>query len=239
MPTPNANYPDSASAKVASLYGVSDNALLDEESLFIVTNPTPGTVIATTTSITAETEASPVLMVQNGWSATDANRKTIYLRYLNMLLGQVPTSATDWQLSIRSDANSAAYTSGGSTNLTGGALTVVNANLASSRLSKANVMFGAIVAVATQTASKRLLARRQINSAVPVTKDQWSFTFGIPGSTSDQISGGAGAKNAVFAMPAIAIPPGYNVRLNMWGGANAAAPSWEFELGFVERVPGL
>lgn len=227
------NYSTSASQKVAGLW-TTDHALADEGALFVATNPTPGTPIATTTSITSETQASPVMVIQNGWAPSDPNAKNIYLQYLRMLVSQVPTSATSWQMTIRSDSNPAAYTSGGSQ------ITPQNVNVGSGITSKANIYFGNITAVTTAgQAAARLISRVQVNPVVPVTTDQWNFIFGTMGIGSDQISGGAAAKNVVFALPSIIIPPGYNVRIYQWGASNAAAPSWEFELGYAERVGGL
>lgn len=237
----NPNYPISASAKMASIWGAADYGAADEGAFYVATNPTSGTAIATTTSVVDDAATAsathaqnvPVLLVQNGASESDANAKTIYLRYLRMILGQVPTSATSWQMSIRADKNPSAYTSGGTK------ITPVNTNLGSSLVSQAQIYFGAVVTPLPLSATARLLARAQVNSVIPVTLDQWLFTFGVSGAGSDQVAGGAGAKNVLLALPPIVIAPGWNVRVGMWGTSNAAAPTWEFELGYVERVAGL
>ena len=206
-----------------------DQGLTAEGGLFVATNPTPGTAIATTTSITTEDQTKPVLLLQNGYSATDSNAKNLYPISLNMLISQVPTSATDWQLAIRLDLQSAKYTSGGST------ITPVNCGGNSSATSPAKIYFGAVVGLTMSTSLGRLVSRRQINSVVPVTKDQWYFSFGDTGSSSDQIAGGAGAKNVNFTLPPIVLAPQWWLAIDMWGGSNAAAPSWEFELVYAER----
>lgn len=228
----NVLFPNANSQKVMSLWGAGYQSLVDEGAVFLATNPTMGTAIATTTSITSEDQTKPVLVLANTASASDPNAKTIYPKYLNMLLSQVPTSATDWQMSIRMDNNTSVYTSGGSS------ITPVNANSGSSITSKSALYFGAVVAVTTNSQG-RLVCRRQLNSAVPVTKDQWFFGFGEGILSSDQIAGGSGAKNVTFSLPGLAIAPGWNMRIQMWGGSNAAAPSWEFEMGWVERLAGL
>lgn len=235
----NANYPILASSKVANLWN-SDHVAADEGNFFVATNPTTGTPIATTTSVVddAATASSthaqnvPVMLIQNSWDPANPNAKWIYPRYLRMFITQVPTSATSWQMSIRADQNPSAYTSGGTR------ITPVNVNLGSSNLSGAAIYFGAVVTPLPLSASARLLARAQVNSAIPITLDQWLFTFGTVGNGSDQISGGSGAKNLVMPLPPIAIGPGWNIRIGMWGTSNAAAPSWEFELGYVERALG-
>lgn len=235
----NANYPVSASSKVANLWN-SDHVAADEGNFFVATNPTSGTVIATTTSVVDDAATAsathaqnvPVLLMQNAWSEGDPNAKNIYPRYLRMMLTQVPTSATSWQMSVRADKNPSAYTSGGST------ITPVNVNTGSSVGSKAAIYFGAVVTPLPLAATARLLARAQVNAVIPVTLDQWLFTFGTVGMGGDQLANGAGAKNVLIPLPPIIIAPGWNIRVGMWGTSNAAAPSWEFELGYVERAGG-
>ena len=204
-----------------------DQALLPYSNYFVATNPTPGTPIATTTSITSEDQTKPVLLLMNNWGVTDPNAKSIYPLYLKMLVSQVPTSATDWQMSVRLDNLATKYTSGGS------AITPKNSNGGSSISTGALLYFGAVVAV-TGSAAVRLVNRAQVNSAVPVTKDQWLITWGIASPSSDVISGGAGAKNINVPLGAVALQPGWQMAIQMWGGSNAAAPSWEFEFGYAE-----
>jgi len=234
----NPNIAITTSSKVATIFhGL--QAASDEGSFFIATNATPGTAIATTTSVvddaatasSTHAQASPVMVITNNWSASDPLQKCIYLSYLKMLISQVPTSATSWQYAMRLDMNPTRITTQGTT------ITPVNPNSASSTLSKAAITFGAIT-TALPTANGRLVARGQVNSAVPVTLDQWFFNFGNPGVPMDLISGGTGAKNVSIPCGPIVLAPGWSVTLEMWGASNAAAPSWEFELGYIERPAG-
>ena len=219
--------------------GVGSQSLCDEGSIFIATNPTPGTPIATTTSVvddaatqsSTHAQASPVMIIANNWAATDPNQKIIFPMYLKMLLSQVPTSATSWQYAIRLDSNPNKLTTAGTV------ITPVNSNSNSGTVSRGYINFGAITTVVASSNS-RLVARGQVNSAVPVTADQWLFNFGNYGVPMDQISGGSGAKNISMPCGPIIIAPGWTLTLEMWGASNAAAPSWEFELGYVERPSG-
>lgn len=235
----NVNFPTNSSQKVQNLWN-SDMALADEGNYFVTTNPTTGTAIAMTTSVvddaatgsSTHAQFAPVMIVYNRMTADNPNATSIYLRYLRMMLVQVPTSATSWRFSIRLD-NVVRYSSGGST------LTPVNVNPTSSKVSAATVYFGAIVPSALPTAASRLVANGLVNSAIPVTLDQWLFSFGNSAPHMDQLNAGAGAKNVSIVCPPLMIPPGWSLSLGMWGASNAAAPSWEFEMGHVERVPGL
>src|SRR5882672_8778162 len=103
----NPNFPISTSIKAYSMY-TGDQSESDEGSWYCATN-TPGTAIATTTSVvddaatqsSTHAQASPVMLVQNQWSPSDPLQKCIYPRYLRMQLSQVPTSATSWKFALR------------------------------------------------------------------------------------------------------------------------------------------
>ncbi len=235
----NVNFPTNSSQKVQNLYN-NNYALADEGGYFVTTNPVSGTAIAMTTSVVddaltgSSTHApfAPVSIIYNTQSPDNPNAVSIYLQYIKMVLSQVPTSATNWRYSFRLD-NVVRYSSGGST------LTPVNINPSSSKVAAARVYFGAIVPTALPTAASRLVALGLIDSAIPVINDQWLFTFGGANPYMDQVNGGATAKNMTYNCPPIIIPPGWSLSLGMWGTSNAAAPSWEFEIAHVERVPGL
>ena len=214
--------------------------LADEGSFFIATNPTVGTPIAMTTSVvddaatasSTHAQYSPVMFIQNNWSPSDTQQKCIYIKYLKMILSQVPSSATSWQYAIRLDNNQTRLTTAASV------IAPVNPNTNSGQTSKAYISFGANVTT-LPTQNQRLVSRGQINSAVPVTLDQWFFKFGGNAVNMDQVSGGSGAKNISMPNGPIILAPGWSMTLEMWGASNAAAPSWEFELGYAERPAGL
>lgn len=232
----NTNFPNLNSTKSVEIWPSLLTGLADEGVLYVATNPTIGTPIATTTSVVdagnsgaTSAQTRPVALLYN--ANTQQSNINLYPLTLNMQLSQVPTSATSWQMAMWLEpVGASAYTSGGS-QITPNAL-----NQAISTVSRAQFHFGAITAAATTTGG-RLIARRQINSAVPVTLDQWFFSFGYMHS-SDQASGGASAKNLMFGLPTVVVPPQWALKIGMWGASNAAAPSWEFELVYAERGAG-
>lgn len=238
MPANN-NYPVAGSQKVANIWN-DLNGLLDEGSIFIATNPTPGTPIATTTSVvdagnTGATSAQtrPVMIVYNNGPSGNNASKSIYPLYLSMFITQVPTSATRWDMAMWLEPiGASAYTSGGSS------IVPVAANQAVGNISQANIYFGAITAAAT-TSGGKLVARKLVNAAVPVTLDEWVFSFAPIECTTNILSGGASAKRITLPCPPLIIPPGYALKMGMWGTSNAAAPSWEFEFCYAERFTGL
>lgn len=238
MPS-NPNYATSNSFKQTSIWGGTDTAAADEGSYYVVTNPTPGTVIATTTSVVDDAATAsathaqnvPIMHLKNGWGVSDTtNAKTLYPKYLRMMLSQVPTSATTWRFAIRI-GTAARYTSGGSV------LSLVNTNTNSANQSPSICYFGAVV-TALDPANK-LVANGTVGSVIPVTLDTWTFTWGDATQPSNFLNGSASAKNVTIALAPMAIGPGGYMQFEMWGASNAAAPSWEFEMGVVERFAGL
>lgn len=234
----NPSFPNLNASKVAQVWADPMQALLDEGVLYVGTNPTIGTAIATTTSVVdagnsgaTSAQTRPLIILYNANQPSAQSPVNLYPLTLNMQVSQVPTSATSWQMAMWLEPiGASAYTSGGSQ------ITPVALNQALGGTSRAQLYFGALTAAATTTGG-RLVSRRQVNSAIPVTLDQWLFVFGTMGG-SDQIAGGSGAKNLRMALPPIVVPPSWALKVGMWGASNAAAPSWEFEFVYAERGAG-
>jgi hypothetical protein len=205
---------------IVQAYG--PNQGVEEGSRFLSATAV-GTPIATTTSITAFTAASPILLAQNKNGVGGAN---ITLDYLRMILSQVPTSATNWNWAGIVDTSSR-YTSGGTT--------IVPANLNTSGAGSGLLLvFGAIVAAAASQAV-RTVHRSIGRSAIPVTLDEWLFKYGSQNHEGASSLGGAVALRMPIPGGPVVLRPGDTYLLYGWGTANAAAPSWEFELGHTER----
>jgi hypothetical protein len=236
----NVNFPTSSSQKVQSLFDIDDTPLADEGGFFVATNPTVGTAIAMTTSVvddaatasSTHAQFAPAMLIYNPQNANNQNATSIYMRFLKLVVVQVPTSATAWKYSFRLD-NVNRYSSGGSQ------ITPVNPNTGSARANAtALVYFGAIVPTALPSASARLVDAGTMDTAIPVAGDQYLFKFGNSAMT-DQLNGGTTAKNQTINVPPIILAPGWCLALDMWGASNAAAASFEFTCGWVERNPGL
>ena len=233
----NPGFPSQNAQKVASVWNNS-YALVDEGGFYVATNPTTGTGIATTTSVVDDAATAsathaqnvPVMYIANRATPSDPNAKTIYLQYLKMYVTAAPTSATFWNYSIRAD-NVPRYTSGGSV------IQPVNTNTNAPNQSIAQIVFGAVVTANLPSSNARLLSAGAIQSSIPVVKDLWFMTFGDVVQPSSILTASA-AKNINIPCGPIAIAPGWNIAIGMWGASNTGAPAWEFELGYVERVAG-
>lgn len=198
----------------------------EEGSRFVAVNPTPGTVIATTTSITAFTVASPIMAVVNN-NAIDSGIN-ITLDYLRLIQGQVPTSASTWHWLMQKDSV-ARYSSAGST------ITPKNVSTgAPNQSGSAGIYFGALVAAAAGV-NARYTHRSVGRSVIPVINDETLFKFGSPSHDGAGSLGGTVALRIPIPCGPEVIKPGETWLLYGWAGANAAAPSWEFELGYIER----
>ena len=153
----NQNFPSLGSQKVVDVWTPALQGLLDEGSLFVATNTTIGTAIATTTSVVdaansgaTSAQTRPVAIIYNGNAPLSG--KVIYPLTWNWMLSQVPTSATSWRLGLWLEpVGSNAYSSGGS------AITPVamNHTLSSPPASRASIYFGAITANATTAGGGR------------------------------------------------------------------------------------
>lgn len=222
----NIQFPTTVAQKVQNIWN-RDQGILDEGTAFVATNPTPGTGIALVTSITAETQTSPTMLIMNQWTPTDPNAKNIYPIGLRMICTAAPTSATFWQGSLRMDiSNPLKYTSGGS-------LITPQPLGTASNVSKALIYFGALVALA-QTNGGRLLANFMISPTIPVVKDVHNIEFGY-GTEMPLVNATSVNTVRTVSVPPIAIPPGGWLALNTWGGSSAAAPSFEFQFDYIER----
>ena len=197
-------------------------------SYIVATNPTPGTAIAMTTSITAFAEtagAVGVMFLLRNTLTSSETAKRIIMDYLKMRIVQVPTSATSWEYAVTLDDNPARYTSGG------GVIVPTNPNGAVSTGSIATLYFGALTTGVPT--NRRLVGRGTLRGIIPTTFDVMSIIFGSSPTMQGLHTSGSGKYFDVTA-PVI-ISPGQNMAITMWGAANAAAPSFEFEAGWIER----
>lgn len=208
------------------LFAMSDPDAIaaNEGSYFVATNATPGTAVATTTSITAYDATKPVLSINN--TSTVAQNKSILLRYIRLRTQQVPTSATDWFWTGEVDANSrysSAGTAAGTPKSTNGLGT-----------SLATILLGAVVLTAA-TAARRRIFQSIGRSVIPVINDDIIFDFTGKSFSAGSTLGGTVAVPIRIPCPPAIIMPQELFSLHGHGTSNAAAASWEYEIGYIER----
>jgi len=231
----NALFPTANSQKVSNVW-VTDQGLTDEGSYYTACSPTPLTGIAGTASLVIDTAAgaqvNPFLLITNSASPSNPNARTIFPKYLKIkCTGATFTSATDYCYTIRVDALTSKYTSGGSL------ITPSNSSTGSNLTSAAVIYAGALVTKAMDVVTGRLLYNGQIEGAIPVAKNVWTFTFGS-GSMPTNVLGATGLKYVTIPCGPFAIAPGWNAQLDLFGTANGGTFAAEFEMGYAERVSG-
>lgn len=186
---------------------------------FTCVEATPGTAIATTTSITAISATKPILLVAN------TGLKDIVLDYLNLMIVQVPTSATSWQYAWSTD-NVNRYASAGTV------CTPKNVNGNADNTTGAVVYFGDITSSAA-TLAVRPHSGGAIRGIIPTTFDTMGFRFGGAEGVGSGLMTTGSAKYTENVPPCV-IAPGHSALLSMFGASNGAAPSFRFTLGYVE-----
>lgn len=202
--------------------------LADEGSYFVATNATVGTGIAGHAApVVADGSTKMLLHVFNG---NAAGGKWIYPQYLKLRWTAIGASGTStFFVAYIDQKGTTALTSGGT------ASTPVNTNSASSLASGATLTFGPCVTAFT---SGRKVGAFQSRSVIQVAEDTNLITFGQPSQfplTGGVTNGGTAIAAISNAYAPIAIAPGGNFGVAQITIAQAAASSFDYEFGFVER----
>ena len=238
----NANFPGASSQKVANLWN-SDYALADEGSYFAASNAWSAinTGIVITGSVADDalpagaTSApnSPAMIIYNAENANNPNAVSIYPRYCKLTTKVIPASSTNWNYAWRLD-NTNRYLSGGTS------IPMLNVNPGSTKATKSVVYFGVLAVTATTVSSaSRLVSNGSLNGAIPVVLDTYLWQFGATALSMDA-SRVATVRSMTIQAPAVVIPPGWSLQLELWGGSyGATGAQYDVEWGHVERIPGL
>lgn len=194
--------------------------LAEEGSYFKAINSVPETGIAQTIQATFLATNGLLNVFNNG-------TKNIYLDYLRLINTVVGTSTTRSACLFSVDQINR-YSSGGSL------LTGVNANSGSALGSSAVIRFGALT-LAAESGAIRRLSRAQLRAAIMVQFEEWVIDFGSFGGNTETMGGATALRNQTYLGPGL-IMPGHSGTLHVWNTGNVTtAPSWECELGYIER----
>jgi hypothetical protein len=222
---------------ISQLLTSKQHVLADEGSYYICRTPTIGTGIAGVTSLAAYTATSPVLIVTNN---NPQGGRNIWLDYTCLTVTATAASTTSLFMATVLDTT-ARYSSAGSggagTNLSTALIGPYATNVASPQASNALVYAGALVAVAASSTA-RILSNRLVRQQIPVVLDQYIINFG-----TDAVGGPLPPQALSAAVPAVSsvahapvcVPPGGSFLQYYYGASMGAAPSFEVEVGYVER----
>jgi hypothetical protein len=211
--------------------------LAKEGSYFVVTNPTPGTGLATIATLTSLVDTSPFAIIQNNNPGSPMNQPFIDLDYIKLTCTAPGTAGTALLWAIKTDIVNR-YTSGGS-QLTGGVnvgLGALSPNTTGRNTSNANITAGALVAATPTSNSVRLFGHGYFRSVIPVVGDSYLINFG---SGDMQVGGqpknGSAPSDFVAPHAPVTIGPGHAAYLHIWLPSQSAASSFEIEIGYAER----
>jgi|SRR5271157_1035927 len=195
--------------------------------------------IAVVTSLTALTEASPALIIENTAPVGGVN---ITLDFVRIQATAIAAAATDWQYGWKLDNIRNKWASAGST------LTPQNANVGIPNASAGTVHAGALVVATAQQSSTnfaKLIASEYLapvgSNPVQIIGDLVDFRFGgneahLPTVISNVASNGAHtfASGHVVSLPPVTLGPGTTATLFLWGTAVGSAASYTFTGGWYE-----
>lgn len=210
------------------------HVLADEGSYFVVSNPTPGTGIASAAAPTGvpaigATDTKPFFVYQNTDSPSNPNGKRTYFDYIRFRNTAAGTNGTAINFTIILDAAGAARAPSG-----GSVLTNVNCNMDDGTKSIGAVSAGAVT-VAT-TSSGRLFPNIQLRPVIPVVGDIYVVSFGgAEYGVGSLISSGTTICQQSFGHPPLIIGPGGWFLCYLWLPSQSAASSYELDAGFWER----
>lgn len=194
---------------------------------------------AVVTSLTALTEASPALIIENTAPTGGPN---IMMDYVRVYFSAVAAAGTDLQGAWKVDNIRNKWASAGS------AITPQNMNPAFANASVANVHAGALV-VATAQQSSTVFARTIYNAFMKPTAtapaqiigDTFDFRFGaleapLPTVLNNVASAGANTfpLGLCVALPPVILTPGTTLTFFTWGSNNGSAASIMLNGGWYE-----
>lgn len=194
----------------------------DEGSYFVATSPTPGTGIIGHAAPTTFDEAKPYLVLYNG-----STNLYYYPQFLRLHDTVVSVGGARVQFTIAVDI-------GNRVSSAGTAMTVVNANMASSNSSGATATQGAVVGTAA-SGSRRVLGNYCFRGTIDVVEDDYVLVFGAPDGTGPASSRVATVIDASRSLPPVVIGPNQSFLVHQWAGAQSTGPTFEATLGFIAR----
>jgi hypothetical protein len=229
------NAEGSAAAFRTDTYGEQDTQILSpkafrlasEGSMFIGTTPTPGTGVAL--GIAAATQivlTAPSMIIVNGNST---GGKNIALDHIKLTVTGAGTSGTNMHCTTYIDSASR-YTSGGT------ACTPVNVNMGVANTTGAKI-YDASSAIVSPTSSAyvRIVGNTMLRTAIPVVGDVYTLDFGGVAASGHGVTNGTSALNVLAGHVPVVLGPGHTFLMFLWSASQAAAPTYEYEVVYIER----
>lgn len=209
----------------------------DEGSFWTVTNPTPGTGIATIAAQASLADTAPFILFKNNWSAADNNKKRIIAKWLRITCTVAGTAAAQLRFATKTDSSGPRYTSGATViagNNTIGAATNQPVNPNADIGTASSLQFYAGPIVATAAASPRLIDAMTARISTPVVGDSFLIVFGANEAIANGSLVATVTQLAMTMAPWIVGPQEWGA-FHLWSPSQSAASSYEFTFAYVER----
>ncbi len=212
-----------------------DTVLADQGYYFVATNPTPGTGVVETASITtfALAELAPMFSLYNG--STVANPVSIYPLYLRLTMTQANAGGLTQRFTITTDQGNRVTTQPAAT----GVLTVNNVNMGSSNRSQAQILTGAALVASAATSQRRTIFNQSFRNGgvVGVIGDVYQFNFGSPESLDPMslVETGTAICNVTYNVAPVVIGPNQSMLIQHWAASATTGAGFEYEFGFIEK----
>jgi hypothetical protein len=209
----------------------------DEGSFWTVTNPTPGTGIATIAAQASLADTAPFILFKNNSSPTDPLSKRIIAKWLRITCTAAGTAGAQLRFATKTDSAGARYTSGATViagNNTIGAATnqPVNSNSDIGTASGIQLYAGPIVA--TAAASPRLIDAVTARITIPIVGDSFLLVFGANEANSNGSLVATVTQLCIPMAPWVVGPQQWGA-FHLWLPSQSAASSYEFTFAYTER----
>ncbi len=207
-----------------------DTAAADLGFYYVATNPTPGTGIVETATITsfALAEAAPMLSIFNGSIAGSATAVNIYPLYIRLTVTQANAGGLVQRFTLTLDQ--------GNRITTGAATTGI---LSSPNRSQAQIQSGASLVAAAASPQRRIIGNQSFRNGgvVAVIGDVYQFNFGSTEQIDPMslVETGTAICNVTYGFAPLVIGPGQSFLVQHWAASATTGAGFEYEIGFIEK----
>ncbi len=212
---------------VQSLWGSRLHGLAEEGSMFVATNPTPGTAIAGVAAADGLDDTEALVYLRMGASSS----KRLYLLSLELQVAAAGANGTNFAYAIKGDKGNGRYASGGSS------ITPKNVNMADATATEIDrFQFGAVVPIAA-TSEARLLDHGLVQTVIKVVGSKYRFVFGdsSPATPSGIPLEGTTQHAQIINCPPVILGPGDTFLFHEFAASQSGAAQYQFKALWIER----
>ena len=212
-----------------------DTVLADLGNYYVATEPTPGTGIVETASITtfALAEAAPMFCLFNGSSGATA--VNVYPMYLRITMTQANAGGLVQRFTLTLDQGNRVTTQAAAT----GILNIANTNMGSANKSQCQISTGASLVTSAATSQRRIVGNQAFRNGgvVAVIGDVYQFNFGAVEQLDPMslVETGTAICNVVHNFAPLVIGPQQSFLIQHWAASATTGAGFTYEFGFVEK----